>query len=169
MGTTEFGNWWHWEFGSPMRLVSVCVLVGDELFSTQETNYTNTVDAPTGTPYECTEYEVTSGGANRVDICIITALRGAISGMDSTISLARDYIEESDIFQYNTSGGGNSLYRDGSYVYHKGILYIGSYGAILLEGLGELFTVLDGTNWEITNVDHDVIYDAVGDVVAPFI
>ncbi len=165
---SQFGNWWHWEIGSPMRLVSVCALVGDELSSTQETNYTNAVGAHTGTPYEYTEYDVTSGGANRVDMCIITALRGAISGTDSTIALARDCIEESDIFQYNTSGGGNGLYRDGSYVYHEEIPYIGSYGAILLEGLGELFTVLDGTTWEITAVDHDVIYDTVGDAVAPF-
>jgi len=165
---SQFGNWWHWEIGAPMRLMGICTLVYSDLTSTQLTNYTDAVATHTGSPYEYTFYDNTSGGANRVDECIITAIRGLLTETDSTIALARDCVEDSDIFQYTTASSGNGLYPDGSYVYHKEIPYIGSYGSILFTGLSELYTILDGSTWEITGVDRDVIWDAVGDAISPF-
>jgi len=165
---SQFGNWWHWEIGAPMQLMGICTLLYSDLTSTQVTNYTNAVATHVDSPYEYTFYDHPTGGANRVDESIITALRGILTKTDSTIALARDCIQDSNIFQHQTASSGNGLYPDGSYVYHKAVPYIGTYGAILFGGLSELFTILGGSSWELTGVDRDVIYEAVGDAVSPF-
>lgn len=110
-------------------------------------------------------YTGTSTGANRVDLCRVLALRGVVGGDDAKIALARDAL--SPVFPYVSTGDG--LYRDGSFIQHTYVAYTGSYGSVLLGGLGMLFGLLKGTAWEVTDPGARTVFDAVEHAWAPFL
>ncbi|CAM5458037.1 hypothetical protein STANM309S_05791 [Streptomyces tanashiensis] len=76
----------------------------------------------------------TSTGANRVDLCRSVALRGVLGANPAKIALARDAL--SPVFPYVAQGDG--LYADGSFVQHTWVAYSGTYGQVMLDGLGRL-------------------------------
>lgn len=110
-------------------------------------------------------YSGTSTGANRVDLCRVLALRGVVAGEDAKIALARDAL--SPVFPFVTTGDG--LYRDGSFIQHSYVAYTGSYGSVMLGGLGMLFGLLKGTAWEVTDPGSQIVFDAVEHAWAPFL
>ncbi|NED06357.1 lyase, partial [Streptomyces sp. SID6648] len=99
----------------------------------------------------------TSTGANRVDLCRSVALRGILGRNPAKIALARDAL--SPVFPYVTEGDG--LYADGSFVQHTWIAYSGTYGQVMLDGLGRLFTLLAGSAWEVTDPARQIVLDSV--------
>jgi hyaluronate lyase len=70
------------------------------------------------------------------------------------------------VFTYVTSGDG--FYRDGSFVQHGNLAYVGTYGNVALGGVANLITLLGGSTWQITDPNRGVILDAVGASFAPF-
>ncbi|NEE32251.1 hypothetical protein G3M53_43235, partial [Streptomyces sp. SID7982] len=65
----------------------------------------------------------------------------------------------SPVFPLVTKGDG--LYADGSFIQHTTVPYTGSYGSVMLGGLGLLFALLKGTTWEVTDPKRQVVFDAV--------
>jgi hyaluronate lyase len=112
-----------------------------------------------------TDYSGTSTGANRVDLCRSVALRGILGRAPERIALARDAL--SPVFPYVTKGDG--LYADGSFVQHTWVAYSGTYGQVMLDGLGRLFALLAGSAWEVTDPNRQVILDSVERAYAPLI
>ncbi|KUF16918.1 hypothetical protein AT728_23595 [Streptomyces silvensis] len=102
-------------------------------------------------------YSGTSIGANRVDLCRGLALRGVVGADAAKLALARDAL--SPVFPYGTSGDG--LHADGSFIQHTTVPYTGSYGAVLLGGLGLLLALLDGSRWEVRDGGKEIVLDAV--------
>ena len=111
------------------------------------------------------DYTGTSTGANRVDLCRVVALRGILGRAPAKIALARDAL--SPVFPYVTKGDG--LYADGSFVQHTWVAYSGTYGYVLLDGLGRLFTLLGGSSWEVTDPARQIIFDSVERAYAPLL
>ncbi|EFL35077.1 LOW QUALITY PROTEIN: polysaccharide lyase, partial [Streptomyces viridochromogenes DSM 40736] len=111
------------------------------------------------------DYSGTSTGANRVDLCRSVALRGILGRAPAKIALARDAL--SPVFPYVTRGDG--LYADGSFVQHTRVAYSGTYGQVVLDGLGRLFTLLAGSDWEVTDPNRQIILDSVEQAYAPLI
>ncbi|MFF3209309.1 polysaccharide lyase 8 family protein [Streptomyces sp. NPDC002886] len=163
-GQARYGNWWCWQIGAPQALLDTVVLMYDRLSAAQLTAYCAAVDhfVPDST---VGAYTGTSTGANRVDLCRVLALRGVVGGDDAKIALARDAL--SPVFPYVTSGDG--LYRDGSFIQHTYVAYTGSYGSVMLGGLGMLFGLLKGTAWEVTDPGAQIVFDAVEHAWAPFL
>ncbi|MEU3956480.1 polysaccharide lyase 8 family protein, partial [Streptomyces achromogenes] len=64
---------------------------------------------------------------------------------------------------------GTTLYADGSFIQHRSVPYTGSYGAVLLGGLGLLFALLAGSGWEVTDPGRQHVFDAVERAWAPFV
>ncbi|MFP3987169.1 polysaccharide lyase 8 family protein [Streptomyces sp. E11-3] len=161
---TRYGNWWSWQIGGPQHLLDTCVLMYDDLSAAQLANYGRAVDhfVPDSA---VADYTGTSTGANRVDLCRVLALRGVIGDRAAKIALARDAL--SPVFPYVTSGDG--LYRDGSFIQHTTVPYTGSYGSVMLGGLGMLFALLAGTSWAVTDDNRRIVFDAVEDAWAPFL
>lgn len=161
---TRYGNWWSWQIGAPQALLDTCVLMYDRLSAPQIANHCRAVDhfVPDSA---VGSYTGTSTGANRVDLCRVLALRGVVGGNSAKIALARNAL--SPVFPYVTSGDG--LYADGSFVQHGTIPYTGSYGAVMLGGLGMLFALLAGSSWAVTDPNRQIVLDAVENAWAPFL
>ncbi|MGW7265007.1 polysaccharide lyase 8 family protein [Streptomyces sp. NPDC054842] len=161
---TRYGNWYSWQIGAPQALLDVCVLMYDQLPAARIAAYLRAVDhfVPDSA---VAAYTGTSTGANRVDLCRVLALRGVVGAEAAKIALARDAL--SPVFPYVTSGDG--LYRDGSFVQHTSVPYTGSYGSVMLGGLGMLFTLLAGSTWEVTDPNRQILFDAVENAWAPFL
>ncbi|SOE07051.1 hyaluronate lyase [Streptomyces sp. Ag109_G2-15] len=163
-GQARYGNWYSWQIGAPQALLDVCVLLYDALSAAQLANYLAAVDhfVPDSA---VASYSGTSTGANRVDLCRVLALRGVVGASAAKVALARDAL--SPVFPYVTSGDG--LYADGSFVQHTTVPYTGSYGSVLLGGLGLLFALLAGSSWAVTDPNRQIVFDAVEHAWAPFL
>ncbi|MGW3011605.1 polysaccharide lyase 8 family protein [Streptomyces sp. NPDC001219] len=166
--TTRYGNWWEWQIGSPRLLLDTVALLderlpgglGDALRERCLAAVDHFVpDSMLG------DYAGTSTGANRVDLCRVVALRGVLGRAPDKIALARDAL--SPVFPYVTEGDG--LYADGSFIQHTWVAYSGTYGYVLLDGLGRLFSLLAGSSWQITDPARQIIHDSVERAYAPLL
>lgn len=162
--TTPYGNWWEWQIGSPRLLTDITAALYEQAGPARVTAACAAVDhfVPDAM---LTDYSGTSTGANRVDLCRSVALRGILGRSPEKISLARDAL--SPVFPYVTRGDG--LYADGSFVQHTWVAYSGTYGQVLLDGLGRLFALLAGSEWEVTDPARQTILDSVEHAYAPLI
>ncbi|MDI3386172.1 polysaccharide lyase 8 family protein [Streptomyces sp. B-S-A8] len=162
--TTRYGNWWEWQIGSPRLLLDITATLHDELSEAQREAACAAVDhfIP---DRMLGDYTGTSTGANRVDLCRSVALRGVVGKRPEKIALARDAL--SPVFPYVTKGDG--LYADGSFVQHTWVAYSGTYGQVLLDGLGRLFALLAGSTWEVRDPNRQIILDSVEHAFAPLI
>ncbi|MFF7445381.1 MULTISPECIES: polysaccharide lyase family 8 super-sandwich domain-containing protein [unclassified Streptomyces] len=161
---TRYGNWYSWQIGAPQALLDVCVLMYDHLSATRLTDHLAAVDhfVPDSA---VANYTGTSTGANRVDLCRVLALRGIVGGSSAKLALARDAL--SPVFPYVSSGDG--LHADGSFIQHTTVPYTGSYGSVMLGGLGMLFALLAGSSWAVTDTNRQIVFDAVEKAWAPFL
>ncbi|MEW2572438.1 polysaccharide lyase 8 family protein [Streptomyces sp. NPDC047070] len=162
--TTRYGNWWEWQIGSPRLLMDIVAALYGELTDAQIAAACAAVDhfVPDSM---LGDYTGTSTGANRVDLCRSVALRGILGRAPEKIALARDAL--SPVFPYVTKGDG--LYADGSFVQHTWVAYSGTYGQVMLDGLGRLFALLAGSRWEVTDPGRQIILDSVEQAYAPLI
>lgn len=162
--TTPYGNWWEWQIGSPRLLMDITAALYDPLTEARREAACAAVDhfIP---DHLLTDYSGTSTGANRVDLCRSVALRGILGRAPDRIALARDAL--SPVFPYVTKGDG--LYADGSFVQHTRVAYSGTYGQVLLDGLGRLLTLLAGSEWEVTDPNRRTVLDSVEHAFAPLI
>ncbi|MFI8535905.1 polysaccharide lyase 8 family protein [Streptomyces aquilus] len=162
--TIRYGNWWEWQIGSPRLLMDLTAVLYDHLTDAQRQAACAAVDhfIPDAM---LTDYSGTSTGANRVDLCRSVALRGILGRAPDRVALARDAL--SPVFPYVTQGDG--LYADGSFVQHTWVAYSGTYGQVLLDGLGRLFALLAGSEWEVTDPARQIVLDSVEHAYAPLI
>ncbi|MEU0209880.1 polysaccharide lyase 8 family protein [Streptomyces canus] len=162
--TARYGNWWEWQIGSPRLLMDTAAALYDHLGPDRVTAACAAVDhfIPDAM---LTDYSGTSTGANRVDLCRSVVLRGILGSAPDRIALARDAL--SPVFPYVTKGDG--LYADGSFVQHTWVAYSGTYGQVLLDGLGRLFALLAGSEWEVTDPHRQTVLDSVERAYAPLI
>ncbi|MGX1133376.1 hyaluronate lyase [Streptomyces glaucescens] len=163
-GTTRYGNWWEWQIGSPRLLMDITAALYDHLGATRIAAACAAVDhfVPDSM---FADYSGTSTGANRVDLCRSVALRGILGRAPDRLALARDAL--SPVFPYVTRGDG--LYADGSFVQHTRVAYSGTYGQVMLDGLGRLFALLAGSEWEVTDPNRQIVLDSVERAYAPLI
>ncbi|MFJ9727636.1 polysaccharide lyase 8 family protein [Streptomyces sp. NPDC101209] len=162
--TTRYGNWWEWQIGSPRLLTDITAALYEHLTDAQRQAACAAVDHFVPDTM-LIDYSGTSTGANRVDLCRSVALRGILGRADAKIALARDAL--SPVFPYVTRGDG--LYADGSFVQHTWVAYSGTYGQVMLDGLGRLFTLLAGSPWEVTDPNRQIVLDSVEHAYAPLL
>ena len=162
--TARYGNWWEWQIGSPRLLMDITAALYDHLGEARTASACAAVDhfIPDAT---LTDYSGTSTGANRVDLCRSVALRGILGRAGDRNALARDAL--SPVFPY--VGRGDGLYADGSFVQHTWVAYSGTYGQVLLDGLGRLFALLAGSDWAVTDPARQNILASVEHAYAPLI
>ncbi|MFB7599280.1 polysaccharide lyase 8 family protein [Streptomyces sp. NPDC056160] len=162
--TTRYGNWWEWQIGSPRLLMDITAALHDHLGAARINAACAAVDhfVPDAMLHD---YSGTSTGANRVDLCRSVALRGILGRSPEKTALARDAL--SPVFPYVTTGDG--LYADGSFVQHTDVAYSGTYGQVMLDGLGRLFALLAGSPWEVTDPNRQNVLDSVERAYAPLI
>ncbi|MFC7622151.1 polysaccharide lyase 8 family protein [Microlunatus sp. GCM10028923] len=160
----RFGNWWDFQIGSPQRLGSTAALIFDHLTDDQRTRYAAAIErfVPDSA---VADYTGTSTGANRVDLCRAILGGALLTGNAARMAVARDAL--SPVFPYVTTGDG--YYADGSFIQHTTVPYIGGYGSALIDGLGWAFSLLTGSEWEVTDPNRELFLDTIDLATAPFI
>ncbi|MGC3000314.1 polysaccharide lyase 8 family protein, partial [Streptomyces sp. G35A] len=163
-GTTRYGNWWEWQIGSPRLLMDIVAALYEHAGPERVGAACAAVDhfVPDSA---LAGYSGTSTGANRVDLCRGVALRGVLGRAPAKIALARDAL--SPVLPYVTEGDG--LYADGSFVQHTWVAYSGTYGQVLLDGLGRLLALLAGSDWEVEDPNRQIVLDSVEHAFAPLV
>ncbi len=166
-GTAEFGNWWSWEIGATRPLASTMVLLYAELAPAARERYCAAIDHFVPDPYWMfpPARRVLSTGANRVDLCQAIIVRALVTDDEAKLTHARDGL--SDTWQYVTSGDG--FYRDGSFVQHTWVAYTGTYGHVLLSGIGKLLGLLANSPWQVTDPKRQILFDSVAKAYLPVV
>lgn len=154
----QYGNWWDWQIGAPLRLLDIAILLYPCLTSAQIADYMDAVGAflPSASAFT---------GANRVWTAAAAALRGVILQDGGLVASARDALRQ--VFRYVSSGDG--FYRDGSFIQHDCLSYNGGYGIALLGDISGLISLLDGSPWAVTDPQAGNMYQWVHDAFEPFI
>lgn len=164
--TTEFDNWWDWEIGDAQALMTTALLIYPQLTSTEVTNYTSAIDHFDPNPsyeYTVTGTQETASGANLTDICLAVILRGILGKNSTNITTTESAL--GPIYLNVTSGDG--FYADGSFIQHTHVAYTGSYGAVLLADIANLFLLLNNSAWPITDANASNVWNWVSQSYAP--
>ncbi|RAV06435.1 hyaluronate lyase [Paenibacillus sp. YN15] len=154
----QYGNWWDWQIGAPLKLLDIAILLYESLPSPRIADYAKAAGAFLA-PIS------TFTGANRVWAATVTALRGVVNGNGDLLASARDALSE--VFRYVNSGDG--FYRDGSFIQHDCLSYNGGYGVALLGDVSALIGLLGGSPWAVTDPLAANVYRWVHDAFEPFI
>ncbi|MCJ8342162.1 MAG: polysaccharide lyase 8 family protein [Cetobacterium sp.] len=171
----ENGNWWQWEIGIPKQLNEILGLLYEDISKEKINKYLKASiyfqpdpyysGKGPGAIYSTSPTKRLTTGGNRIDTGIISIVRGALLEDQNEIKIGADSV--SDVGEYVTSGDG--FYKDGSFIQHGTIPYTGTYGNVLLNGLGQVMYLLDGTKFEIKNPKIDNIYESIMNGVNPLI
>lgn len=167
----KVGNWWHWEIGTPKQINQVLLRSKNWLDSDiyegllaashhflPRAGFQNYGLASTGTGFS-------NSGANRVDTVLIVLQRAILEGDEAVFKATLDKLWE--VIEYVESGDG--FYRDGGFIQHKDIPYIGTYGLVLFEGLNQILTILKGTSWQPNDYLYHRVLDRYESHLLPFV
>lgn len=173
-GRSPVGNWWFWEIGVPRKAAETLILLHEVVPAEVRTALLAAARHFTPNPnWRGRGTSFAETGANRTDKALSCALRGILDSRPDEIALARDALSDTvgggrnSVFGYVTRGDG--FYRDGSFVQHGYLPYVGTYGVVTLSGIAEILGLLGGSAWDIVDPNKTVILDAVESAYAPFI
>lgn len=161
----EHTNWWHWEIGFPLKILDTLLLLDeaaepalrDSLIEATRYFQPDAVYSgnnpvaihPSGSPKRL------STGANRVDLVKLCVLRGILTGNASEIRTALAAL--APVWETKTGSetgeARDGFYADGSFIQHSDIPYTGTYGVVLIGGIGELL-YLTGAGESPTAIPH---------------
>ncbi|WP_163920750.1 polysaccharide lyase 8 family protein [Photobacterium sp. Alg240-V54] len=175
VGAQEWGNWWHWELGTPKDIHNILVLLYDQLppqlitAHTQATRYftpeaTHLGAGPGADVSSNPHYRLSTGG-NRTDNTQVVILRGILDNNSAEIEAAIAALSPV-VAEVTTSDG---FYSDGSFLQHYDIAYNGTYGNVLLNGLGAQLDLVAGSPWQATDPVLKNIYPIIFKSYAPLL
>lgn len=163
----ELGNWWQWEIGIPKELNRIVAYMYPDLSKEQVEKFLNGSryfqpyaewsGYSEGAKTSTSPNKRLSTGGNRIDTCYIVFMRGILTHNKDEVTNALNNLGE--VAEYVTSGDG--FYRDGSFIQHGSIPYGGTYGEVLLNGLGTIQNLVANTNLEIKDPRFNNIYDSI--------
>lgn len=173
-GKAAAGNWWFWEIGGPRQVGDSLVLLYDKVPADVRTNLLAAARYFAPNPnYRGRGTSFAETGANRSDKALNTALRGILDNRPDEVAMARDALSDvagggrNSLFTYVTSGDG--FYRDGSFIQHTYLPYVGTYGTVTLSGVAAILALLGGSAWAVTDPNQSVFLDSIQKSFQPFV
>lgn len=157
-----YGNWWDFEIGSSQKLHSSLVLIKDYLNDDQIKKFTDIIDWYVKDTKNHTQGKYPALGANRSDLCKVSIINNLFTKKSDKIQSAVNDL--GILFNYVTRGDvdhNDGFYKDGSFIEHVYIPYTGTYGSVLLAGIGELSYILSDSNWKIADENMQFMYDII--------
>ena len=159
-----YDNWFDFEISSPLALNDTVVMLYPNLSAVQISNYMAAVDRFTPSPhYSSISTNVTA--ANKVWKSLAVLLRGVIVKNAVKTDLGRTAL--SDVFPNVTSSDG--FYADGSFIFHNEFPYAGGYGVEMLDTMGSMFQLLQGSTWQVTDPAQTNLFRWVYQSFEPFL
>lgn len=86
-----------------------------------------------------------TSGANRTDLALTVLGLGILQKDSGKINQASSSIV--DVFKLVTKGDG--FYQDGSFIQHNNIPYTGSYGNVLVKGVGQILAITADSSFQM--------------------
>lgn len=172
-GNKFYNNWWDWEIGAPQKLNGILAMLRSEFTDLEIIEYTDIIDAYVKDPTMHTQGRYPAVGANRADMCKVVIYSGLLSKNEDRINLGISKLDP--LFKYveeiieEEGQKVDGYYKDGSWVEHGSIPYAGSYGAVLIDGVGEMAHILNDTPWAIDEDKLNKIYQVIIDSFEPLI
>ncbi len=166
--STNWGNWYHWEIGTPQALASTLIILQDELTDEQMEKYLTGIERyDSGCGSAGIPGSPTMTGANLLDKALVVAQAGVLTDNAQKLEHVRD--AQKDVYTYVTKDDG--FYEDGSFIQHHSLAYTAGYGSTLYGGIGVFFYMLDGTPWAIQYEDgsEQMVYDTIFNSIEPLI
>lgn len=166
-----YNNWWDWQIGAPQKITEIMVLVRDYITTEKVNEYVDTISFYVKNARDQWQGSITkpgvivtqTTGANRLDMCQVMIYKSVLSKDNEKLKEASiDVLPE---LKYVTSGDG--FYTDGSIIQHGALPYTGTYGAILLSGIGKVNYMLEGTEWSLPSDKVKMIYDVIENSFKP--
>mgnify|MGYP002768972887 CR=1 FL=1 len=174
-GQKYYGNWWDWQVGIPQKFIGSLMIIGDKLPSDKIQEYSKAIQSYVPNPYQQLYTKAqdvfvdlafipnfSTTGANRTDLALSVLGLGILQEDESKIELASNSIKE--VFQTVTKGDG--FYPDGSFIQHNNIPYTGSYGNVLVKGVGQILATTKGSLFEM---DSQTVSNFVSTVEQSFL
>ncbi|MBV8035139.1 polysaccharide lyase 8 family protein [Roseateles sp.] len=167
-GRREWGNWWHWQIGTPLHLLDLLTLAGDAVPADLRQRCLDAINWYVPDPRTKTRADGTlvhETGANLLDKSLVAILSGMLGQDGARIASGRDAISGS--LDYVTTDDG--FYRDGSFIQHHYFAYAGSYGVVALEDYARLLYLLHGSFWPVTDPRVANVYAFARESFAPLL
>ncbi|MFI7276754.1 polysaccharide lyase family 8 super-sandwich domain-containing protein [Streptomyces sp. NPDC049879] len=162
-GQAQYGNWWDWEIGTPRALTDALALLGPAVDAATAAGLLAAVDHFVPDPRRMLRGELESTGANRVDLCRVVAVRGALGADAERLALAATSL--SGVLDPVPVGDG--FHADGSFIMHTSVAYPGTYGEVLVRGMAELMRLLVDTEWDVAARERTLTTAAVDRTFIP--
>lgn len=164
---TITGNWWDYEIGTPRAINDILTVFHPIVTKEQIMKYTepittfvpdvNSIMATLGSK------KLEATGANQIDISKVKLIQGILREDSQAILDAKGAL--SKVFKNVESGEG--FYADGSFIQHTNIPYTGSYGNVLIDGLSQLLTVVQNTDYQIDDPNLTNVYSWIDNSFSP--
>ncbi len=170
------GNWYQWVITVPDALMSTCIVLYDELSASQLQHYVDVCkwyvpDCMAQGPHS-NDPKMTGGNLllkanSTLQTAILDQNADMLANVKEGVKTVLVYNDASQFYTKDADG----FYRDGSYIQHQALAYIGGYGSDLYKNLGVFLLVLDDSQWEIAYDDgrEQVAYDTVFNGIEPFL
>jgi hyaluronate lyase len=164
------GNWWHWEIAIPKQINTLLISLGQclDLDIQQQLLSASRYHLPASDMQNAGKSSGKKGfkntGANRVDTVLIVVQRSLIAKDEPALAEALSHLWQ--VLDYVEAGDG--FYRDGGFVQHADIPYIGTYGKVLFEGFVEILAILKDTKWQPEPGVYALLVQRLTDHVIPF-
>ncbi|MHC5216189.1 polysaccharide lyase 8 family protein [Enterococcus sp. LJL128] len=159
-GKKYHGNWWDWQIGVPQKFVGTLMILGDEVPKEKLFRYTDAISGYVPDPFKqlYTKPQGTfvdlafipnfvTSGANRTDLAQTALGLGILQENADKIRQASTSIV--DVFELVDKGDG--FYQDGSFIQHNTIPYTGSYGNVLIKGIGQILGITKDSEFELSS------------------
>ena len=169
------GNWYPWVVTIPDALMNLCIVLYDEMPAYQLMHCTKVCrhyvpDCMDRGPH-CRGPVMTGG--NLLLKANSTLQVGILGREPELLENVRQGVKK--VLVYNRTeqfyeGFADGFFRDGSYIQHQGLAYIGGYGTDLFRNLAVFLRVLQGSSWDVRYEDHRerIAFDTVFQGVEPF-
>ncbi|MBO1299700.1 MULTISPECIES: polysaccharide lyase 8 family protein [unclassified Enterococcus] len=174
-GTKYHGNWWDWQIGVAQKFVSILMVLDEEVPAEKLQQYTSILSKYVPDPFKQLYTKpqenfvaldfipnFSTTGANRTDLAQTVLGLGLLQNDPAKVTQAVASI--TDVFKLVTHGDG--FYQDGSFIQHETIPYTGSYGNVLVKGVGQILSIVKESRYTLA---ADQVKSFVDNVQAAFI
>ena len=146
-------NWWDFEIGVPRGVLASLCILGSHVTPELKAKAFAAMEHFTVDPWKMYNKGFPSTGANRVWMTQNHLRRAALAGDTNGLARCRDGLPEVMAFvdanPAKLPSSRDGWWRDGSFVQHGKLPYVGAYGALLIPDLIECMSLLESTAWEV--------------------
>jgi hyaluronate lyase len=164
-------NWWDFEIGVPERIMEALCVLGPNVTPDLKAKAFASMAHFTVDPWFMYNKAVNASGANRIWMVQQHIRRAALAGDAKGLERCRDGLPSVMAFVDQDPGkkakNRDGWWRDGSFIQHGYLPYVGAYGCLLIPDLIDCIGLLEGTPWELKTPERDNMSQWVGDHLLP--